>query len=271
MVGLEMDQSYQQKPKNRLPCIVTTSWDDGSVLDLKLAKLLDKYSLKATFYVPKHYLSQPLSERDILNIAERQEIGAHGINHNDLTQLTMSEAFKEIRESKEFLESILKQEVNLFAYPLGLYNQVVKQGVQQAGFIGARTIKPFHFSPDYDPFEMNVSLHVYPFPLGRKGTWNYPFSRTLIQPIRLAYRDVFRLGLPLKSLFSWKNLAKEIFNYVIYHGGIFHLWGHSWEIEQFDMWKSLEEIFEFISRRQNGHYFTNSDCLQLKDENIIHQ
>ena len=33
--------------------IVTTSWDDGSRLDLKLAELLEKYGISGTFYVPK--------------------------------------------------------------------------------------------------------------------------------------------------------------------------------------------------------------------------
>ncbi len=31
--------------------IVTTSWDDGHKLDLKLAHLLQKYNMPATFYV----------------------------------------------------------------------------------------------------------------------------------------------------------------------------------------------------------------------------
>ncbi len=30
----------------------TTSWDDGSIYDMRLAELLLKYGLKATFYIP---------------------------------------------------------------------------------------------------------------------------------------------------------------------------------------------------------------------------
>jgi len=255
-------QLSQQNHQTKLPCIVTTSWDDGSVLDLKLAKLLDKYGLKGTFYVPKNYLPNPLSERDVVYIAERHEVGAHGISHSDLTQLTIVHALKEIRESKNFLESILNQEIAMFAYPLGLYNQIVKEAVKRSGFSGARTIKPFHFLVDDDLFEMGVSLHVYPFPLGRKGTWNYPFSRTLIKPIMLAYRDVIRLGLPVKSILSWQSLTQAVFNYVLVRGGMFHLWGHSWEIEQFQMWRSLEEIFDFISKRDGIKYLTNSSCFK---------
>ena len=32
--------------------IITTSWDDGHPLDLKLGKLLKQNSIKATFYTP---------------------------------------------------------------------------------------------------------------------------------------------------------------------------------------------------------------------------
>ena len=37
--------------KKNLIKIVTTSWDDGHKLDLKLAKLLKKYGVPATFYI----------------------------------------------------------------------------------------------------------------------------------------------------------------------------------------------------------------------------
>jgi peptidoglycan/xylan/chitin deacetylase (PgdA/CDA1 family) len=34
---------------------VTTSWDDGHILDVKLSELLKKYNLKGTFYIaPKN-------------------------------------------------------------------------------------------------------------------------------------------------------------------------------------------------------------------------
>ena len=33
------------------PVTVTTSWDDGHRLDLRLAEILDEYQLPATFYI----------------------------------------------------------------------------------------------------------------------------------------------------------------------------------------------------------------------------
>ena len=33
--------------------LITTSWDDGNKLDIKVAELLDKYGMKGTFYIAK--------------------------------------------------------------------------------------------------------------------------------------------------------------------------------------------------------------------------
>ena len=49
--------------------IITTSWDDGHRLDLKLKNLLLKYNIPATFYVP---ISN--KERDCMNSTQINEI-----------------------------------------------------------------------------------------------------------------------------------------------------------------------------------------------------
>ena len=46
-------------------------------------------------------------------------IGAHTISHPILAKLEPYEVLKEISGSKQFLESILEEEINLFAYPNG--------------------------------------------------------------------------------------------------------------------------------------------------------
>jgi hypothetical protein len=259
-------------------CIVTTSWDDGSVLDLRLARLLDKYRLHGTFYVPVNYRHDALVERDLKDIAARHEIGAHGLNHKDLTQLPREQMSGEISRSKLSLESLLMREITIFCYPFGYFNETVKRCARDCGFVGARTTDPFLFSFT-DPFEFGVTTSVYPFPFGRKSTWKYPFSRTLIRPFLLAYPTIRRLHLPPKSLGSWKSLVKELFLYTLREGLVFHLWGHSWEIEKYKMWKSLEEVFEFISQRDNVRYLNNTQCLTTSaafqawgtDENSAHQ
>src|SRR3989344_6448243 len=72
--------------------IVTTSWDDGHKLDLKVASILKKYSIKGTFYIcPEDRelrKSELLSDREIVMLSKDFEIGAHTMTHlllpNDL-------------------------------------------------------------------------------------------------------------------------------------------------------------------------------------------
>ena len=89
------------------PCIVTTSWDDGSKLDLRLAELLEKHGVKGTFYVPRSYLDEPLQGSDIVALDEEFEIGAHTLHHVALTTIPPEEAKREIDSSKVYLEELL--------------------------------------------------------------------------------------------------------------------------------------------------------------------
>ena len=41
---------------------VTTSWDDGHSLDMKLYNLLEEYGLKGTFYITTDRPEQPILE-----------------------------------------------------------------------------------------------------------------------------------------------------------------------------------------------------------------
>ena len=104
--------------------IVTTSWDDGSILDLKLAQMLTKYGLKGTFYIPKSPKNvTPLRKTDIAALAAEHEIGAHTVNHPHLAQIPPAEAKTEIEDSKIYLEEILGKKIVMFTYPFGEYNE----------------------------------------------------------------------------------------------------------------------------------------------------
>ena len=43
-------------------------------------------------------------------------------------------------------------------------------------------------------------------------------------------------------------------------GGVFHLWGHSWEIEQFGLWKELETLLKMLAFNKEIAYLNNTDC-----------
>ena len=101
--------------KNEPGLIVTTSWDDGQRIDLKLAKLLDKYNLKGTFYVTKSYRN-PLTQQDLLYLEKcHHELGAHTLNHVKLTRVSKAMAYRQCIESKIYLEKIIGHKVNMFS------------------------------------------------------------------------------------------------------------------------------------------------------------
>ncbi len=246
--------------------IVTTSWDDGHRLDLKLASLLDKYNLKGTFYVPKKYLSESLSVNEVKNLALRHEIGAHTLNHVNLVEASLEEAKNEIFDSKKYLEDLIGKPIKMFCYPKGTYNQKVKELVAKAGFLGARTIQPLIFTQPKDFFELGVSLQVYPFPLRKKDANHFHLSIYLFQPLARNFKVIKRLSLPFNSWFNWLNLAKNLVDFTWKKGEVFHLWGHSWEIERYGMWGQLEELFKYISSQTEVAALTNSEVLKSYED-----
>lgn len=248
--------------------IVTTSWDDGAIEDLKLLEFLNKYKLKGTFYISQKINSQikpgkkltRLSDDEIKKIAETQEIGAHSLNHIYFDQLNDEEIKNEINGSKQYLENLLGEKIKMFCYPGGKFNEKASKTVKTAGFLGARTTEVFKFSFD-NPFAMATTIHCYPFPLRKDGL------SVLLQPLLRNKNPILNLGLPLKSFLSWNNLAKCLFDYTLQNGGIFHLWGHSWEIEKNEMWDDLEKLFKYISKRPDVKYLTNSETLEFRAKN----
>ncbi|MFA6382307.1 MAG: polysaccharide deacetylase family protein [Candidatus Buchananbacteria bacterium] len=242
---------------------ITTSWDDGNKLDLKLLELLNTYALKGTFYIPKKFDLKSLTDSEVIRFSNEQEVGGHTINHVKLTDVENKIAASEVRESKIYLENMLGKNIKMFCYPVGKYNSDIKEMVKNAGFLGARTAKQFSFGVN-DSFEFNPTIQVYPFPMRKKDKDSFHLSRFLFDPVKNSANDILRLKLPMATFLSWPNLGKNLFDYFLKHGGVFHIWGHSWEIERYGMWSELEELFKYVSNRPNCTYLTNSQILENK-------
>jgi len=239
---------------------VTTSWDDGHALDLRVANLLKKYQLKGTFYVPKVFEGR-LAEPDIALLSQEHEIGAHTINHKILTDLEISHAQMEIEESKTWLETVTRQEIISFCYPWGKYSDEIVSFVKDAGFSCARTVAGLSISKPANPWLMPTTLHVYPFPFRKRGQKAYHWRR-LLQPVTRDFFALRKLHVPFYKMRSWVTLTKSVFDATLQQGDYFHLWGHSWEIELYGMWDDLEEIFRYIARRKECMYVNNSQVIK---------
>jgi len=144
------------------PSYVTFSVDDGHPTDLTTAELLQKYELKATFYIPLRNAERcVMSGSQIQQLGRQFEIGAHTVNHVALTSLNKEQAWSEVKDGKIWLENLLGNEVVSFCYPRGKFSATTAALVRKAGFLGARTCLFNLVEFPGDPFCWGVSTHAY--------------------------------------------------------------------------------------------------------------
>lgn len=230
--------------------IVTTSWDDGHVLDLRLAELLKKYDLRGTFYIaPKNRefkSAELLRDPQIRKLGEDFEIGAHTMTHPRLGKISAKEADWEIGESKIYLENLLQKPVESFCYPGGSYNFINARQVKKHGFRLARTIDRFSFTTGKNPYELPTSIDA------------YNHYSDVLRIASFTHFNPFKLAVYYRK---WDRLAMAMFDRTAKRGGVMHIWGHSWEIDRHGMWESLEKVFAHISKRPDVKYVSNKELI----------
>lgn len=226
----------------RMP-LFTSSWDDGHPLDTRLAELLLAHGFKSTFFVPlSNREGLPvMSASQIRNLQQEGfEIGSHTLDHCYLSSVDDKTAQLQIVQGKEQLEQILGAPVPGFCYPGGKFAERHKQMVRTAGFDYARTTQNLYTDVLQDAYAMPVGLQCYPHASAvylrnfiRYGAW---WQRTRL----------------LSQALSSKNLLsrlKEVLDSVCLHGGVFHLWGHSWELDQAGGWRLLEDFLVYAAEK----------------------
>jgi len=220
---------------------IVSSWDDGHPLDLKLSKILEKNEIPATFYIPIRNSEgkKVLDGQQIKDISELFDVGGHTYNHLDLTAMPIEEARKEITKGKEILEGIIERDVESFCYPRGLYNADIIRIVRESGFSNARTVRLLENGLK-DPYQMGTTVHV--TEKGLTHFTNYMIKSDHMPNKRMVVKFLSR-NMVLKD---WHHLANIALDYMIDKGGIFHIWGHSWEIEQFGQWDKLSAFLERV-------------------------
>jgi len=240
---------------------VTTSWDDGDILDKRLSDLLQRHGIKGTFYISKNYRKERLSEKDLQQMSKVHEIGAHTMTHPDLRTIAPKNLKYEINESKQWLEELICTEVKMFCYPAGFYNSSAVLVVQEAGFFGARTTNLGYTAYSSDPYLMHTTIQVYPFPFRKLSEKKYYLGK-LLEPYTQRSPELRTLGVSILSMYSWLSMAKATFDTALKNGEVFHLWGHSWEIDKYGMWDELEKFLQYIGNRKDCVYITNGELLK---------
>lgn len=222
--------------------LVTTSWDDGHPLDLRVAELLAKYGFRGTFYVPRRNREgrSVLSRRELALLGSGFEIGGHSFDHIRLTSVPPDEAARQVRAIKDAVENELGRSIAGFCYPGGAHDAAIRALVRAHGFRYARTIENLWLAPARDPFQLPTTLQLYRHPRstylknlarGRHFLTRAPGARVVLRGHALG--DVLRV----------------LLDRAVAAGGVFHLWGHSWELEEHDLWGELESFLAYARDR----------------------
>jgi peptidoglycan/xylan/chitin deacetylase (PgdA/CDA1 family) len=220
--------------------VFTCSIDDGHPSDLKMAELLSKHGLRATFFIPvKNQEGFPvMTAPQMRELAQHFEIGSHTYDHCFLKYVPIAEAHYQIAEGKRRLEDILGHTVSGFCYPGGAYRPGDAEMVRACGFRYARTTKNLCFDAGDRPYEMPTTLQLYPHGrtvylrnYARFGNW-----RERSEALQLALRHE-----------SWVDRLYGLFDHANQRGRAFHLWGHSRDLDQFDSWSELDRFLAHVA------------------------
>ena len=125
---------------NRIPTekkVVFLTIDDGLEKTPDAPRLLEKYHIKAPMFLNDVYVKEKPSYFRSLMLEQGMVVGAHTVDHTDLTTLGYEEQVNEICGNAAHLEEWLGERPSLFRPPYGSYNDSV---VQAAGACGMRAV-----------------------------------------------------------------------------------------------------------------------------------
>lgn len=246
----------------RKPLYITTSWDDGHPLDGKLADLLVKYGLKATFYIPIRNNKEVLDAPGIRGLATSFEIGGHTLTHCDLRAIPDDISRTEIAQCKDELEQITSVPCRSFCFPMGRFRRSQIAQVKAAGFTLARTVELM--SIDAPRLHQGICLMpttVQAVPAG--VSTHLKNSAKRFQPGNFVRWARFRGE-------SWVATLDSVLAWAADRGGVVHLWGHSWEIEQNNDWSNLERAFSILAQyRECASFVSNGDLGNLLGQSSV--
>ncbi len=152
---ITLDQLYANltrgKPLPKKPVLIT--FDDGWKNQYQNAiPILLKYKFKAAFFVNPQTIS--FKNRIFMNTVDLVDLDKHGFDVQSHTWAHSNLVIKrgeapaaynvrlthELRDSKVWLERLLKKRMKYFAYPYGFYNSFVVKAVADSGYKMAFTV-----------------------------------------------------------------------------------------------------------------------------------
>lgn len=222
--------------------LFTCSWDDGHPSDLRLAELLDRHGFPGTFYVPLRNVEglPVLDAPGLRELAQRMELGSHTLDHVYADRVPLPQWQQQVVTGKRALEDVLGQAVEGFCYPGGRLPRGGEAIVREAGFRYARSCVNLCSGWPDRAFALPTTLQCYPHTRG------VLLRNALRQPPRWQRLQTLALLWPAEDLAQ--RLCGAL-DRVCEGGGVFHLWGHAWELDALGLWPLLDRFLAYAAER----------------------
>jgi peptidoglycan/xylan/chitin deacetylase (PgdA/CDA1 family) len=157
--GISMEQLRERLESGApLDRVVVLTFDDGYADQYAYAlPLLRRFRDAATFYVITGVLGDPrhLTWTELARMhAFGEDIGAHGVAHDDLSHMSATQQAQQIDASVDALRSRLHAAVTSYCYPSGRFNRTTLQLVRDAGVDLAVTTDPVYVIAPENRYEL---------------------------------------------------------------------------------------------------------------------
>lgn len=201
--------------------IVSLSFDDGTLYDLRFIELLNKYNLKASlnlnsgiedfvwYYGKEQFPIKRLKLREVVEKYNGHEVASHSLTHPYFSSLDENEIIRQVKEDIKNLENIFNRKINGFAFP---FHDQTEENIQ--------TIKA-----------------------------NTELSYIRYSYLTDEYVPLDRYHIPINALYDDKDIYERLerFSQNNLENSLFVIAGHAYEFEVKNDWGKIEELLKYLS------------------------
>ena len=211
--------------------IVSLSFDDGTIYDLRFIELLNKHQLKATFNLNSelenfvwYFEGKPIERlklKEVKDLYVGHEVASHSLTHPYFSQLSETEIIRQVQNDILNLRNIFGYEIEGFAFPFS------------------------------DQTEENIRIV--------KGNIPLSYIRYSFLDNSEVHQD--RYHIHINALYDDEDIYDRLndFKKTPSDAGLFVIAGHSYEFEMKNDWGKIEKLLSYL---ENDNELT---VLTLKD------
>ena len=210
---------------------LTMSYDDGRIQDRRLVKIFNEHGIRGTFHLNSGRIGEEnrITADEIPELYRGHEVACHTVTHPTIARCPLAETAQEVLEDRKALEKIMGAPVRGLSYPNGSYSEEIMAMLPACG------IRCSRITGNTDAFTLPVNP--------------YRWQATCHHNHRL-----LELGDEFLALFKRQYL------YLMY------VWGHSYEFDDRDNWRLIEEFCEKMGGKDDIWYCTNIEFMDCMDD-----